>query len=39
MAMKHANLFHHPTLRRMLKPVMVCILLFLTVDTYGCHAL
>ena len=35
MAMKHANLFHHPTLRRMLKPVMVCILLFLTVDTYA----
>ncbi len=35
MAMKHANLFHLPTIRRMLMPVMVGILLFLTVDTDG----
>ncbi|WP_372679618.1 LysM peptidoglycan-binding domain-containing protein [Desulfosarcina sp.] len=35
MAMKHANIFHHPTLRRMFTPAMACILLFLTVDTYG----
>jgi hypothetical protein len=35
MAMKHANLFHLSTLRRMLKPVMVGVLLFLTADTDG----
>ncbi len=35
MAMKHTNIFHHPAVRRMLKPVMVYILLLLTVDTYG----
>ncbi|MBR9988074.1 MAG: LysM peptidoglycan-binding domain-containing protein [Desulfosarcina sp.] len=35
MAMQHANIFHRPTIRRMLTPVMVCILLFLTVDTDG----
>ena len=33
--MKHANKLHHPALRRMLTPVMVCILLFLTADTFG----
>ncbi len=35
MAMKHANIFHPPTLRRMLKPVVVGLLLFLTADTDG----